>query len=296
MAAAFQDGILTEASNGGTLNVTAYNSNQQLNNNSNSLLSTLSQLDGIKVHILDTPTFQHTAHLKLTANCAINALATLQNCRNETPMVSTSNETMDSQDVPVFAPAKKTQSTSVDLKGQTRRVLIPGHRMSPLKKDWVNIYGPLVDLLKLQVRMNPQKRAVELRSSKHTQDSGHLQKGADFVKAYALGFAVEDAIALLRLDDLYIDSFEVKDVKSLQGDHLSRAIGRIAGQNGKTKFALENATRTRIVLADTHIHILGAFNNCRLCKDSICSLILGSPPGKVYNHLKVVGARLKQRF
>lgn len=82
MAAAFQDGILTEASNGGTLNVTAYNSNQQLNNNSNSLLSTLSQLDGIKVHILDTPTFQHTAHLKLTANCAINALATLQNCRN----------------------------------------------------------------------------------------------------------------------------------------------------------------------------------------------------------------------
>lgn len=232
----------------------------------------------------------------------------------ETPMVSTSNETMDTQDVPVFAPAKKTQSTSVDLKGQTRRewifihlfifshyftlpgVLIPGHRMSPLKKDWVNIYGPLVDLLKLQVRMNPQKRAVELRSSKHTNDSGHLQKGADFVKAYALGFAVEDAIALLRLDDLYIDSFEVKDVKSLQGDHLSRAIGRIAGQNGKTKFALENATRTRIVLADTHIHILGAFNNCRLCKDSICSLILGSPPGKVYNHLKVVGARLKQRF
>ena len=184
--------------------------------------------------------------------------------------------------------------------------------MSPLKKDWVNIYGPLVDLLKLQVRMNPQKRAVELRSSKHTKDSGHLQKGADFVKAYALGFAVEDAIALLRLDDLYIDSFEIKDVKSLQGDHLSRAIGRIAGQNGKTKFALENATRTRIVLADTHIHILGAsdclesvslltptsgaFNNCRLCKDSICSLILGSPPGKVYNHLKVVGARLKQRF
>lgn len=137
--------------------------------------------------------------------------------------------------------------------------------MSPLKKDWVNIYGPLVEMLKLQVRMNPQKRAVELRSSKHTKDAGHLQKGADFVKAYALGFAVEDAIALMRLDDLYIDSFEIKDVKTLHGDHLSRAIGRIAGQNGKTKFALENATRTRIVLADTHIHILGGwYRSCKM--------------------------------
>ena len=63
--------------------------------------------------------------------------------------------------------------------------------MAPLKKDWVNIYGPLVDMMKLQVRMNPYKRQVEIRSSKHTKDSGSLQKGADFVKAYSLGFDVD---------------------------------------------------------------------------------------------------------
>ncbi|KAG6868691.1 pre-rRNA-processing protein pno1 [Termitomyces sp. T159_Od127] len=195
---------------------------------------------------------------------------------------------------PAF-PALAPGAGATRLKSETRRIPIPPHRMTPIKKDWINIFGPLTEILGLQVRMNVQRRCVEIRTSKETKDIGALQKGADFVKAYALGFDVKDAIALLRLDDLYLDSFEIKDVKTLQGDHLSRAIGRIAGQDGKTKFTIENASRTRIVLADTKIHIMGSFQNIKIARDAIVSLILGSPPGKVYAGLRTVSSRMRQR-
>lgn len=134
---------------------------------------------------------------------------------------------MDEEGHPSFPPAKNIERAH---RSETRKVLIPPHRMTPLKSAWPKIYPPLVEHLKLQVRMTIKARAVELRTSKYTTDSGALQKGEDFVKAFSLGFDVDDSIALLRLDDLYIETFEIKDVKTLNGEHLGRAIGRIAGK------------------------------------------------------------------
>merc|ERR1712059_149462 len=105
----------------------------------------------------------------------------------------------------------------------------------------------IVEHLKLQVRFNLKSRQVEVRTCKDTVDDTNLQKAADFVRAFVFGF-------------------EVQDVKTLKGDHLARAIGRVAGKGGRTKYTIENVTKTRIVLADTKIHILGSYQNIAIAR------------------------------
>ncbi|XP_065186428.1 RNA-binding protein PNO1-like [Sycon ciliatum] len=196
-----------------------------------------------------------------------------------------------------------TRDTSKRLSGDTflgqneiRKVPVPPHRYTPLKDSWMKIFTPVVDHLHLQIRFNLNTRNVELRSSAKTKDIGAIQKGADFVRAFMLGFDVEDALALVRLDDLFLDSFDIEDVKPLKGDHLSRAIGRIAGKGGKTKFTIENVTKTRITLADSKIHILGSYQNIQMARRSVCNLIMGSAPSKVYGSMRAMASRSAERF
>ncbi|XP_075258310.1 RNA-binding protein pno1-like [Convolutriloba macropyga] len=198
---------------------------------------------------------------------------------------------------PVMKPIGVSESDLEEgVKQETRTLRVPSNRYTPLKQQWMKICTPIVEHLLLQVRFNLGTQCVEIRSCKDTKDINAIQKAEDFVQAFLYGFELEDSLALVRLDDLFVDTFEVKDVKTLQGNHLSRAIGRVAGKNGKIKYTIENVTRTRIVVAGSKIHILGSYQNIRTARRAICNLILGKPPSKVYGNMRAVASRLAEKL
>ena len=50
------------------------------------------------------------------------------------------------------------------------------------------------------------------------------------------------------------------------------------------------------VVAGTHVHVLGSAQNIKVARDAICDLIIGAPPGKVYNRMRTVAKRLHSRL
>ncbi|XP_051831369.1 RNA-binding protein PNO1 isoform X2 [Antechinus flavipes] len=107
-------------------------------------------------------------------------------------------------------------------KDEIRKIPVPTNRYTPLKENWMKIFTPVVEHLGLQIRFNLKSRNVEIRTCKETRDASALTKAVDFVKAFILGFQVEDALALIRLDDLFLESFEITD-----GKFISLALSKI---------------------------------------------------------------------
>ena len=63
--------------------------------------------------------------------------------------------------IPNFGPVDVASVRIV--RDEFRRVSIPPHRMTPLRQDWERIMKPIVDHMKLQVRVNPKNRCVEMK-------------------------------------------------------------------------------------------------------------------------------------
>ena len=79
------------------------------------------------------------------------------------------------QNAKAAAPEKKSKSNDHGI--ETRKIQVPKHRMVPLKENWLKIFNPVVEHLKLQIRFNLKTKKVEIRTSKDTQDISNLQKG-----------------------------------------------------------------------------------------------------------------------
>ncbi len=133
--------------------------------------------------------------------------------------ITNKNEEDELMDVEIEKVIKSITSNGTKSQPNTkmdyRKVLVPMNRLKPLKDNWTTIVKALVEHMKIQVKMNLKKKCVEIRTSESTQDVSAIQKSEEFLKAFMCGFDVQDSIAMLRLEDLYLETFEIKDGKIL---------------------------------------------------------------------------------
>ena len=147
----------------------------------------------------------------------------------------------------------------------------------------------MINQLKIEFRYNTKFHIIEIRNGPQTNDVRALQKANDFFDAYMKGFRLEDSLALIQLDDIFLTSFDILQVRQVLHDNsLSRAIGRIAGHRGSTKLRVEQLTDTRIVLAGHKVHLMGPQKNITIATSAISRLVLGTPAEKVLTNLKKV--------
>lgn len=179
---------------------------------------------------------------------------------------------------------------------QYRSILVPNHKIRLLKQEWLKIYTPIVQLGKLQIRFNHKSRHVELRSCQATVDLGFLERGITYIQAFLDGFKPEDAISIMKFRDVFTESFQIQEVRKLKSSHLSRAIGRIIGRNGRIKESIENFSRCKFILQDERVSLLGCQENIKIAKDAIGRLIQGSEPSSIFNRLRVISTKLKDKY
>jgi RNA-binding protein PNO1 len=139
----------------------------------------------------------------------------------------------DAQAPPPAFPPLPQRDAAAGGESNFARINVPPHRLTPLRENWMGICTPVAEQMKLLIRYNVEKKCVEMKTSEHTTVPNALQKASDFVRAFLLGFELRDAIAMLRIDDLYIDSFEVKDGTSARAGALSAR--RFAGADASAR-------------------------------------------------------------
>lgn len=177
-----------------------------------------------------------------------------------------------------------------------RSIQIPENKIRLLKQEWLKIYTPIVQLGKLQIRFNHKTKQVELRTCSSTADFGFLERSMTYIQAVLDGFKPEDAISIMKYKDVFTESFHIQDIRKLKSSHLSRAVGRIIGRDGRIKESIENFSRCKFILKDERISLMGGEENIRIAKDAIGRLVQGSEPTSIFNRLRIISTKLKDKY
>jgi len=118
-------------------------------------------------------------------------------------------------------------------------------------------------------------------------------KARQAIEAVSLGFSPEDAL-LLSKESFTFDEIDLSEMARNRSD-LHRIKSRVIGEGGRAKKTIEQMTKTRIVVGDKIISIIGEYDNVAVARKALIMLAEGRKHGTVYSYLRREARELKRK-
>jgi ribosomal RNA assembly protein len=110
-------------------------------------------------------------------------------------------------------------------------------------------------------------------------------KARDIVRAIGRGFSPKNALTLVD-EDMILLIISLREAIGTSPNQLKRIAGRIIGERGRTRRAIEQITATKICIYGHTISIIGMNPGLDYARRAIDMLISGAPHSAVYSHLE----------
>ncbi len=110
-------------------------------------------------------------------------------------------------------------------------------------------------------------------------------KARDIVRAIARGFSPKNALTLID-EDMMLLVISLREVVGTSPNQLKRVSGRIIGENGRTRRAIEQITGTKVTIYGRTVSIIGMNPGLDYARRAIDMLISGAPHSAVYSRLE----------
>lgn len=115
------------------------------------------------------------------------------------------------------------------------------------------------------------------------QDSLNIFVLRNIIKAIGQGH--NPLSAFLLEDDFYvIDEVDIKDFVSK--DKIRKYKGRVIGQKGSVRRAVQEITSCDMVINETVVSFIGTFENCQVLREALEMLLKGCSHAKFYGYLE----------
>lgn len=172
---------------------------------------------------------------------------------------------------------------------------VPPEELGRIKELIGGISKQVRERLGVSIRVDEQNSAVIVEPLT-PQGSANVLKAKDIVKALVIGFQQSDVTELFD-DDVILVVVDVASALDDKENHVRRVLGRIIGENGRAKRAIEEIVGVRIAVNDGRglVGIIGDYERAMIARHGIEMLVEGKMHGTVYKRLEAMMRELKRR-